>query len=133
MPAYFDSSVLLSLISGDKHASRAYRLWADEADRVSSTLLAIECAVVLRRLKKWDTRHRNLLEQSLEEITLKPVDDDIAQLVRQTARLDGCHSLDATHVATALYFAKGSEDPLVFSSFDLRMCEVARSVGLRLD
>ena len=42
MPAYFDSSVLLSHLVGDEHSSRAADLWSGELERVSSVLLDIE-------------------------------------------------------------------------------------------
>ena len=50
MPAYFDSSVLVSLLVGDAQAKSARELWHGETERVSSIVLDVECTTVLRRL-----------------------------------------------------------------------------------
>src|SRR6266542_4448139 len=134
MPAYFDSSVLISLLVGDRHASRARELWHDEIERVSSILLDIECTTVLRRLPRAG-RHaegrkaEERLVLALEEVTLKPLDEDIAAVVRSTSALSSCRTLDAVHLATALYF-RAAEPDLRVCTFDARMAEVAVRVGL---
>ena len=130
MAAYFDSSVLLSLLLGDAKARWAEDLWASELERVSSLLLELECITVLRRVsmtgrddvqrKETETR----LAAALEEVTLKPVDEDIAAQVRASPTLAGCRTLDAVHLATALYFRTGEPDLRVYT-FDARMAEIA--------
>ncbi len=138
MPAYFDSSVLLSIVLGDEHATHARRLWHDEIDRVSSLLLHIECATVLRRIpdaqlsgeNRRDAEER--LGLALEEVTLKPVDDGIAEVVRATSGLSDCRALDAAHLATALYFRDGGDAELRVCTFDARMGDVAARLGLRV-
>lgn len=81
MPAYFDSSVLLSLVLGDAHAARAQELWQAEPERVSSMLTDTECTTVLRRIlpAAWTKSARRAAEQrldiALEELTLKPLDE----------------------------------------------------------
>jgi predicted nucleic acid-binding protein len=135
MPAYFDSSVLLSLLLGDVHATRAQELWHAELDRVSSVLLDIECLTVLRRATEAssDAAERRAAEErlrlALEEVTLKPLDEDVAAIVRGTAALGACRALDAAHIATALFF-RAAEPELYLCTFDSRMAEVARRVGL---
>ena len=130
MAAYFDSSVLLSLLLGDANAQWAEDLWDSELDRVSSLLLELECTTVLRRVltavredvQRKETERR--LALALEEVTLKPVDEDIAAQVRGSATLAGCRTLDAVHLATALYFRAGEPDLRVYT-FDARMAEIA--------
>ena len=136
MPAYFDSSVLLSLLVGDDSAPRARSLWHEETERVSSALLQIECATVLRRLPRAgvsDADRREAewrLDAALEEVTIKPLDEEIAAIVRDTPALGGCRALDAAHLATALYFRDAAAPELVVCTFDSRMAEVAARVGL---
>jgi predicted nucleic acid-binding protein len=135
MSAYFDSSVLLSLLIGDAHAARAYELWTHELERVSSILLEIECTTVLRRLppESFSSAARraaqNGLELALSEVTLEPVDEDVASLARSTAGLAPCRTLDATHMATALFFLAGADRELRFCTFDACMADNARRVG----
>lgn len=134
MPAYFDSSVLLSLLLGDGNAAAAKALWHDELDRVSSTLLDAECTTVLRRaapsLEAAELEAALAqLGLALEEVTLKPVDEDIASTVRDMPELAGCRTLDAAHLATALFFRAADPD-LRLCTFDIRMAEVARRLGL---
>jgi predicted nucleic acid-binding protein len=134
MPAYFDSSVLISLLVGDKQSGRARELWHGEVERVSSILLDIECTTLLRRLGQAGSSFdrdeaEERLSLALEEITLKPVDEDVAETVRSTPGLSGCRTLDAVHLATALYFQAADPDLLV-CTFDVRMAEVAGRVGL---
>ena len=137
MPAYFDSSVLLSLLVGDAHAHRARDLWHEESERVSSTLLEVECRTVLRRLPQAGVSEaarrgaERRLDAALEEVTIKPLDEQIAVIVRDTFQLGGCRALDAAHLATALYFRDAAEPDLVLCTFDTRMAEIAARVGLR--
>ena len=138
MPAYFDSSVLLSLLVGDVNAPRARGLWHEETERVSSALLQVECATVLRRLPRpgvSDADRRKAerrLDAAIEEVTIKPLDEEIAAMVRDTPALGGCRALDAAHLATALYFRDAADPKLVVCTFDSRMAEVAARVGLRV-
>ena len=134
MAAYFDSSVLLSLLLGDANASHAQALWRSELERVSSTLLDVECTTVLRRAipARLGPAQRQELESrlstALEEVTLKPLDEDITSLVRDTPALAVCRTLDTAHVATALFF-RGGDPELPICTFDVRMAKEARELG----
>ncbi len=134
MPAYFDSSVLLSLLVGDALAGRAQKLWQAETERVSSILLDVECTIVLRRaltagVTVADQRAaEQRLDLALDEVTLKPVDETIAEIAHDTPALAGCRALDAVHLATALYF-RAADPELRVCTFDARMSEVARRLG----
>lgn len=135
MVAYFDSSILLSILLGDDHAAQGHELWTQESDRVSSILLEAECHTVLRGTatrKRSANERRVVLEQlatALDEVTLKPVDEDIVSLIRATPKLAECRTLDAVHVATALYFRAAADQALPLRTFDQRMAKVAARVG----
>lgn len=137
MPAYFDSSVLLSLILGDVHAQRAQALWHEELERVSSILLPLECSTVLRRVPGLDwspaarERAHEQVATATRELALKPVDEDIANLIRSTEALSQCRTLDAIHVATALFFRSGAAE-LRICTFDTRMADVASRLGFQV-
>lgn len=134
MPTYFDSSVLLSLLLGDAHASRAEQLWHTETDRVSSTLLAIECLTVLRRIPATTSSAGQRCEleanlrDALDEVTIKPLDESVVDALQSTPELGQCRSLDAAHLATALYYRAAAPN-LAFCTFDDRMAAVASRLG----
>ncbi len=140
MPAYFDSSVLLSLLKNDSQARRAADLWGEYEERISSVLLEIECTIVLRRIaaqfrsqlpQNWLSSCELKLRASLEEASLKEVDGSIVSLIRGEKRLSHCRTLDAIHVATALYFQQASQGDFYLCSFDQKMVEVAKDCGLK--
>ncbi|MBN1962943.1 MAG: PIN domain-containing protein [Deltaproteobacteria bacterium] len=135
MPTYFDSSVVISLIANDTYSQKAFELWHNEYNRVSSNLLVIECYTVLRRLTEMHSMQSTIfftrLNEIIEEISLKDVDNDIIEIVKQTPELSDCHSLDTVHVATAQYFASFSDEPFYLATFDERMLKAATAVGLQ--
>jgi predicted nucleic acid-binding protein len=134
MAAYFDASVVLSLLVVDEHAGRAGALWSRHLDRVTSTLTLIEALTVARRaLQREPARAKKAaedrLEALMEEVALKPLDAEIAERLRAAPELADCRSLDAAHLATALYF-KVADPDLVVCTFDGWMAELATRVGL---
>lgn len=134
MPTYFDASVVVSLLKRNSGSARAASLWLAEPQRVSSTLLAVECLTAIRRSGEtgWpaarDSEPR--LELILGDVTLKQVDEDVLEIVRRTPALARCRSLDVVHLATALHFADRTDEPFALATFDVRMAEVAAAVGL---
>ncbi|MFZ5469867.1 MAG: PIN domain-containing protein [Myxococcota bacterium] len=135
MPSYFDTSVVLSLVVGDVRADRAFELWSSELERVSSVLTEIECVTVLRRLSAgWSSTAvraaQARLDSALEEMALKPLDEEIVEKLRAASELTGCRNLDAAHLATALYFQTAADSNLTICTFDARMAEAAARVGL---
>ena len=138
MPAYFDSNILISVLKNDLHAEEAARLWEAHKDRVSSILLEIECRIVLRRFANefgklpsgWLSSKEEWLQQTLETIALRTIDDSIAEVIRREPLLARCRSLDAIHLATALHFRKTSDEPFYFFTFDSRVAEMAKQLQL---
>ena len=136
MPGYFDSSVLLSLLLGDPSSREARELWLKEEERVSSVLFEVECLNVLRRIAKqefdpkWLAAKEKILSGFLEEISLQNIDGQILEIIRREMRLSDCRSLDAIHIATALFFKSASPQPLAFHTFDNRMQKLAAELGI---
>ncbi len=135
MPAYFDSNILVSILKNDSQAGRAARLWEDHKVRVSSILLEIECLIVIRRFGRqfeerlpegWLPAKENQLQKALGAVTLRGIDSVIVEIIRHEPLLSQCRSLDAIHLATALYFQRNSDDPCYFFTFDSTLDGVAR-------
>ena len=60
------------------------------------------------------------------------MDSSIEDMIRKNANPAGCRSLDAIHLATALYFQIHLEEELKVASLDKRLREVAAGFGFKL-
>lgn len=56
----------------------------------------------------------------------------VARNAGELAELHALRGFDAFHVASALWLRDSSEVPLLFASFDLRMCAAANAAGLQI-
>jgi len=130
---------MLAGILGQESKELLASLWDPAEIRLSSVLSKIECLIGVRRagtLQKlppddpWCTERIRLLETYLEELDCKRIDDDILDIVRKNAFLSNCRSLDAIHVATALYFRPYQDEPIQVVTLDSRMRETAEKAGL---
>jgi predicted nucleic acid-binding protein len=139
--AYFDSSVLMTVMLGETRAEEASKLWLGFEHKVSSILVEAECLNGLRRYaagmgkkvsSKWLEEKSTFLGESLTELTAKNVDGEILSMVKAESALADCPTLVALHVATALYFKAKSEESLSLVSFDARMRETAKKLGLKV-
>ncbi|MBI2343544.1 MAG: PIN domain-containing protein [Deltaproteobacteria bacterium] len=139
MPVYFDASVMLSLLTQDCRAAKAATLWHAHEDRVSSILVEAECRIVLRRLHRrqptrydlaWLAHAEAVLAQALDELTLRVIDTLILDIVRQEMQLASCRTLDALHVATALFFTQRNTTPIQMCTFDRRLAAVCADVAI---
>lgn len=133
MTAYFDTSVLISILSHDANAEMAADLWDRFEERVSSILLEAECFIVLQRLAKIRpkaTVSPQIVRQYLGSILIKDVDQSVLDILQKNPQLAASRSLDALHLATALYFNEQSETPLTFITLDRKMTQTAKQVGL---
>jgi len=105
----------------------------------SSVLLRIETNISLRRSHKisvhkdndsWLFQKMNELSGMLDDIHCKPIDSSIEQIIIKNKNLAGCKSLDAIHIATALYFKENSrEQNITLYSFDRNMLAIAKQFG----
>ncbi len=64
-----------------------------------------------------------------KRLEYKRIDDDILDIIRKNAFLANCRSLDAIHVATALYFKPYQDEPIQIVTLDSRMRETAGKAG----
>jgi len=133
MVTYFDSNVILSLIKNDVHSAIAKKIWNASTDKVSSILLEAECFIVLRRLflnnKDKVVNFEAELEAALSSMHLRVMDYKITEIVRNEKKLAGCRSLDALHLATALYYKSQGPDDFFIATFDKGMADLAKKLG----
>jgi len=138
MVCYFDSSILLAAILEQAPLDLIPSLWEPAQIRLSSLLSRIECIVGVRRasmLQKlapdgpWCTERIRLLDTYLDELECKRIDDDIHDIIRNTPSLANCRSLDAIHVATALYFKPHQDEGIQVVTLDGRMRQTAIDAG----
>ncbi|MBN1344861.1 MAG: PIN domain-containing protein [Phycisphaerae bacterium] len=139
MPAFFDSSVVLSLLLKDENADDAARLWSLQRDRVASVLLELECLSVLRRAaaasgarlpQRWLEDREAELAAYLEEVSIREIDESVIDVIRGEDRLAGCRSLDAIQLATAMIFQSAADGPFQVCTVDRRMAEMCEPLGL---
>ena len=141
MVCYYDTSFVLTAILEESPPPAMNQIWDDADDRVASFLLRLECAVGLRRAAlrqgidptdRWVTDRQELLDEYLGSVHLISVDEAIERVLRREAGLAGCGSLDAIHLATALYIAPNLSVPLTVCTLDRRMASVALTLGLNV-
>ena len=121
--AYFDSSLILSIILNEPRHDEAYALWILSKRRVSSLLLKIETIISLRRTyvrniskldESWLDTKLAVLKKYLSEIEYMPIDETFETAVSSNEELAGCRTLDAIHIATALEYRKLKEGIISF-------------------
>jgi len=135
---YFDSSILLAILLDEKRKSTALALWNSASVRVSSILIKLEALTVIRRTYEhnktklesaWLTRKTQELEEYLQEVNFRAVDEDIERVIYLRKELGKCRTLDAIHVATAIEMSRivPIED-FFFFTFDHEMLRLAKSM-----
>jgi hypothetical protein len=140
MFCYFDSSFVLSALF-EERAAADHAPWDQAEQRLSSDLLRFECWVATRRAgamqpadtpRGWVEERMERLVSFFDRITFKTMDPSIEEVVRGETSLSGCRTLDAIHLATALYFAPHLDGPLIVCSFDARLRAAAGTLNLRV-
>jgi len=143
MLTYFDSSVLLSIILDEKRSDEARKLWSGASVGVSSILLKIEVLTVLRRTysnneiklgKNWLLHKIKLMDELLQEIYFRVLDDDIDKIIYLKKELRKYRTLDAIHIATAwnIKTIVESED-FTIVSFDREMLNSAKILKFKVN
>ncbi|GHV87744.1 hypothetical protein AGMMS50267_01040 [Spirochaetia bacterium] len=134
MTAYFDSSVILSIILHEPRHEEAYALWILSERKVSSLLLRIETVISLRRTyvrnilkldESWFTNKLAVLKKYLDEIEYMPIDETLETAVSSNKELAGCRTLDAIHIATALEYRNLENENIRLYTFDTEMHKLA--------
>ncbi len=141
MIQYFETSIILSLILEDEFHEKASKIWNQKIDVICSILTSIEATIVLRRFYKsnkskltsnWLSKNEKRLNEILSEYSLVKIDDSILSIVELKKEISDCKSLDAIHIATAIFLKdKFNDSNLQFYSFDKRVKEVAKKLGLK--
>lgn len=138
---YFDSSVFLSELLQEKVHPLVEGLWDGAGERLSSSLLRIECVIGIRRAAllqglaaddKWARERLDLLYGFLDALSFKAVDGSIEEIIRLTPALADCRTLDAIHLATALQFRPYVEGSLEIVTLDRRMRLLAGKLGFQV-
>ena len=139
MICYFDTSFILSAVL-EERPQEDHAAWDQASERLASDLLRFECWAGLRQAAlqepeagrdKWTSARGTQIDRFLDKMTFKSIDDAIERIVRGENGLAGCRTLDAIHVATALYFAPHLDEPLVICSFDRRLRSAAEGLKLQ--
>ncbi|MDJ1137744.1 type II toxin-antitoxin system VapC family toxin [Streptomyces iconiensis] len=120
---YLDSSAIVTLISGRQYVPelREYLAAQPAVPMATSTLGFVETVRTLDRFGSYPTLMQDLVADFTEILLTDEVRDAAALLPC------GVRTLDAVHVASAQLVGEAL-DALV--TYDKRMLEVARSVGL---
>ncbi len=135
---YFDSSILLAILLDEKRKDSALSLWKSASVRVSSILIKLEAITVIRRTYEhnksklestWLTKKTQELEEYLQELNFRIVDEDIEKIIFPRKELGKCRTLDAIHVATAIEMSKivPIEEFYLFT-FNREMIKLAKSM-----
>lgn len=142
MICYIDSSVILSGLLEQGAARSVMRLWEESSERLSSNLLKTECVIGIRRAAlaqklppddPWAESRIGLLFKFMASITFKLMDESIEDLIRSTPELSNCRTLDAIHLATAMYFKPHLDEALTVMTLDERMSALAQKLGFAVD
>jgi len=121
---YLDSSALVKLVVREAESDALIGHLVDHVARVASALVRVE---VIRAVRAHGTSAVRRAQRLMGGLRLLALDD---ALLDAAAGVDDerLRSLDAIHLAAALSFG---DDLLHVVTYDLRMAEAARSVGLR--
>ena len=138
--SYFDSSVILSILLEEERQEEANGYWQNTI-RVSSILLRIETILVLRRVYEtnkyklendWLNKKTKILDEYLNEVNFMILDHTIERGIYFRKELAKCRSLDAIHIATALYFKEiNNNEETCLYTFDKTMHSLAGHYGFK--
>jgi hypothetical protein len=141
MALYYDSSLILSAILEESRDFDLAAAWDNVPIRLSSNLLQIECIIGIRRAggilnlrpdDDWIGCRIELLDRYFDGIHFKITDSSIEKIIRHNSAIAHCRSLDAIHLATALYFKPNLDEPLHIGTLDQRLRKSARDLGFEL-
>ena len=120
---YLDASALVTLLSGRAYAEELRAVLASKPGMplATSTIGFVETVRTLNRVGTYPTLLADLVRDITEILVTEEVRDEAALLPA------GVRTLDALHVASAQAIGESLD---VLISYDRRMLDVARSVGL---
>lgn len=139
MVCYIETSIILSLLLEDEFYDEAVKIWNSPNEKVTSILTGIESLIVIRRYYKANTKRLNSkwlsvqekkIKEMLSECNLLNIGEDIQKIIELKKEIAECRSLDAIHVATAIYFKdQVGVSRISFYSFDKRVNSVCEKFG----
>jgi predicted nucleic acid-binding protein len=138
---YFDSSAVVSGVLEEKDHPAVGELWNSADERLSSSLLRIECIIALRRAAiqhgiaaddTWVRERLDVMAQFLDGMNFKAIDGSIEEVIKLTPALADCGTLDAIHIATALHVRTFIDGPFEIVTLDKRMKQLAKKVGFQV-
>jgi len=78
----------------------------------------------------WLNKKEKILNDLLDDVFYKSIEEPFGNSIAKNKKLAGCKSLDAIHIATALYFRETArEQNIIFCSFDKNMLKIAKEFG----
>ncbi|MFF0726635.1 type II toxin-antitoxin system VapC family toxin [Streptomyces sp. NPDC004134] len=120
---YLDASAVITLVAGRRHAAelRGYLGAKPAAPMATSTIGFVETVRTLDQMGSFPTAMQDLMRDLTEVLVTEEVRDLAGLLPGRVRTLDALHVASAQTIGPAL-------DSLI--SYDKRMLEVAREVGL---
>ena len=124
----------------DQNSDRALKLWSQKTERISSSLLEVECLNVINRYAlrlpskvslEWRAQSQRWLDRTLGNLTLISINSLIRDKIRSELNLGALRTLDAIHVATALLFRQ-VELGVEIATFDTKMIASLEKYELQL-
>ena len=139
MVCYIETSIILSLLLEDEFFDEAVKIWNSPNEKVTSILTGIECIIVIRRYyktyskkltSKWLSIQEKKIKEMLSECNLLNIGEDVQKIIELKREIADCRSLDAIHLATAIYFKNQlGVSKMSLYSFDKRVTSVAEKFG----
>lgn len=135
MKAYVDSSVVLRVALG---APEPLTEWGSIDQYVSSSLLLVECARTMERLRIVENASSDKLRQyrgavaAIVAVTkLVAIEDSVLERAAAPFAL-ALKSLDAIHLATAIVWRDKNRADLAFATHDDKLARAARAAGFEV-
>ncbi|MEW6684204.1 MAG: PIN domain-containing protein [Nitrospirota bacterium] len=135
MIAYVDSSVLLRVVLGQRHALRE---WPTIERGIASALVQVECLRTLDRLRIQQRIDQATIAERREAIYTVIDTLEIAALTQSVLSRAAAPfptelgTLDALHLATVLLWRDQVQQDLVMATHDAALGLAARASGLRV-
>ena len=139
MILYLDTSALVKLYVLEVHSAEV-RSWLRSAEvaATSDVAYAESRAAFARALREGMStaqQHQQRVarfNRDWAQMLRVELSSLVARNAGELAELHALRGFDAIHVASALWLRDNSEVPLLFASFDLRMCAAANAAGLQI-
>lgn len=141
MALYIDSSFLLNIIYSENNFEKYLEIFNSEKTKFSSILLEIELNRSINHLynlkkkelgKLWLKESETLIQNLISQVNLKNVDLDILSEIKKNKNILELKSLDATHLATAIYLRKMISDDLVICTLDEKFKAVSKKNSFKI-